>query len=132
MAFGDLFLEDVRDYRIRQLAGTGIEPLFPLWGTADDTPALARRMLDAGLRAVLTCVDPAQLSPSFVGREFDAALLAELPAEVDPCGERGEFHTFCFAGPMFAGDLVVDVGETVLRDGFWFADLEELRRDDSG
>ena len=128
MAFGDLFLEDVRDYRIRQLAGTGIEPLFPLWGTSDDTPALARRMLDGGLRAVLTCVDPGQLSATFVGREFDAALLAELPAEVDPCGERGEFHTFCYGGPMFGGDLAVEVGETVLRDGFWFADIVERGR----
>jgi len=132
MAFGDLFLEDVRDYRIRQLAGTGIEPLFPLWGRADDTPALARQMLESGLRAVLTCVDPKQLAPSFVGREFDAALLAEIPTTVDPCGERGEFHTFCFGGPMFAENLEVDVGEIVLRDGFWFADLTEQRRDASG
>lgn len=127
MAFGDLFLEDVRDYRIRQLAGTGIEPLFPLWGTSADTPRLARQMLDGGLRAVLTCVDPAQLSPSFVGREFNAELLAEFPAEVDPCGERGEFHTFCFGGPMFAGDVHVVVGESVMRDAFWFADLTERR-----
>lgn len=123
LAFGDLFLEDVREYRVRQLTGTGIEPLFPLWGTSADTPKLARQMLEGGLRAVLTCVDPTQLSPSFVGREFNAALLADLPPGADPCGERGEFHTFCFAGPMFAGDVSVELGEIVLRDAFWFADL---------
>jgi uncharacterized protein (TIGR00290 family) len=123
MAFGDLFLEDVRDYRIRLLAPTGIEPLFPLWGTPDDTPRLARRMLDAGLRAVLTCVDPKQCDARFVGRRFDAALLAELPRGVDPCGERGEFHTFCTEGPMFAAPLGVRPGPVVTRDGFCFADL---------
>lgn len=124
IAFGDLFLEDIRDYRIRKLAGTGIEPLFPLWGTPADTPALARTMLAAGLRAVLTCVDPKQLDPRFVGRDFDAALLGELPPAVDPCGERGEFHTFCHAGPMFREPVGVRLGETVQRDGFWFADLQ--------
>jgi uncharacterized protein (TIGR00290 family) len=123
VAFGDLFLQEIRDYRIRQLAGTGIEPLFPLWGGPGETPALARRMVDAGLGAVLTCVDPKQLAASFVGRQYDAALLADLPPGVDPCGERGEFHTFCFAGPMFGADIPVRVGETVCRDGFWFADL---------
>ncbi len=123
VAFGDLFLEDVRDYRIRQLSGTGVEPLFPLWCSAADTPALAQRMLAAGLRAVLTCVDPKQLPEPFVGRQYDTALLAELPVGVDPCGERGEFHTFCFAGPMFASGIVVQVGETVSRDGFCFADV---------
>jgi uncharacterized protein (TIGR00290 family) len=121
LAFGDLFLEDVRDYRVRQLAGTGVEPLFPLWGS--DTAELARRMLAAGLRAVLTCVDPRQLPAAFVGRPFDAALLDELPAGVDPCGERGEFHTFCHACPAFAHEVAVRVGETVCRDGFWFADV---------
>ena len=126
VAFGDLFLEEIRDYRIRQLAGTGIEPLFPLWGGPDDTPALARRMLDAGLRAVLTCVDPKQLAASFVGRGYDSALVAELPPGVDPCGERGEFHTFCYAGPMFAAEIPVRAGETLLRDGFWFADVDHL------
>ncbi|MCI0741535.1 MAG: adenine nucleotide alpha hydrolase [Gemmataceae bacterium] len=124
VAFGDLYLEDVRDYRIRQLTGTGVEPLFPLWGSADATPALAQRMLAAGLRAVLTCVDPKQLPEPFVGRQYDAALLAELPVGVDPCGERGEFHTFCFGGPMFASEISVRVGETVSRDGFCFADVE--------
>jgi uncharacterized protein (TIGR00290 family) len=123
VAFGDLYLEDVRAYRVRQLAGTGIEPLFPLWGTPADTPHLARRMLEAGLRAVLTCVDPRQLPESFVGRRFDAALLADLPAGADPCGERGEFHTFCFGGPMFTADIAIEMGETITRDGFCFADV---------
>jgi diphthamide synthase (EF-2-diphthine--ammonia ligase) len=123
VAFGDLFLEDVRQYRIRMLSNTGIEPLFPIWSSPADTPALARRMLEAGLRAVLTCVDPKQLSETFVGRAYDAALLSDLPAEVDPCGERGEFHSFCFDGPMFATEIDVHVGETVSRDGFCFADL---------
>ncbi|MGQ0539086.1 MAG: hypothetical protein ACT4R6_09090, partial [Gemmatimonadaceae bacterium] len=104
-------------------SGTGVEPLFPLWGSASDTPDLARRMLAAGLRAVLTCVDPKQLPESFVGRLYDAALLADLPAGVDPCGERGEFHTFCFDGPTFASEIAVQVGETVSRDGFCFADV---------
>jgi uncharacterized protein (TIGR00290 family) len=123
VAFGDLFLEDVRAYRIRMLSGTGIEPLFPLWCSPAATPALARTMLRAGLRAVLTCVDPKQLPTGFVGRLYDAALLAELPAEVDPCGERGEFHTFCFAGPMFASEIGVQAGDTVSRDNFCFIDL---------
>ena len=121
-AFGDLFLADIRAYRERQLAGTGVEPLFPIWGTPDDTPALARTMIDAGLQATLACVDPRQLSPTFAGRAFDRALLADLPSGVDPCGERGEFHTFCRAGPMFAAPIRVRAGETVERDGFWFAD----------
>jgi uncharacterized protein (TIGR00290 family) len=123
MAFGDLFLEEIRDYRIRQLKGTGIEPLFPIWGSPADTPALARRMVEAGLKAILTCVDPKQLSPRFVGRSYEARLLDELPPGVDPCGERGEFHTFCHDGPIFARALPVQVGETVERDGFWFADV---------
>jgi len=123
VAFGDLFLEDVRAYRVRQLAGTGVEPLFPLWGSPADTPALARAMLAAGLRAVLTCVDPAQLPGTLAGRPYDAALLAELPSGADPCGERGEFHTFCSAGPMLASEIAVRVGETVCRDGFCFEDV---------
>lgn len=123
VAFGDLFLEEVRNYRIRQLSGTGVQPLFPLWCSAGDTPELARRMLDGGLRAVLTCVDPKQLAEPFVGRRYEAKFLADLPPEVDACGERGEFHTFCFAGPMFASEIAVQVGETVSRDGFCFADL---------
>jgi uncharacterized protein (TIGR00290 family) len=123
-AFGDLFLEEIRAYRVRQLAGTGIEPIFPLWGTTADTPLLARKMIEAGLRATLTCVDPKQLDPRFAGREFDAALLADLPPQVDPCGERGEFHTFCHAGPMFRHSIPVQPGDVVERDGFWFADLK--------
>jgi uncharacterized protein (TIGR00290 family) len=123
MAFGDLFLADIREYRIRLLEGTGVEPLFPLWGTPDDTPDLARLMLAGGLRAVLTCIDPKQLGERFVGRQFDEALLAELPPGVDPCGERGEFHTFCCCCPEFRNDIRIKVGEIVQRDGFWFADL---------
>jgi diphthamide synthase (EF-2-diphthine--ammonia ligase) len=113
----------MRDYRIRQLSGTGIEPLFPLWMTPAETPSLARRMLNAGLRAVLTCVDPKQLAKSFAGKQYDATLLAELPPGVDPCGERGEFHTFCLGGPMFAFEIPIQIGATVCRDGFCFTDL---------
>ena len=123
VAFGDLFLDEVRDYRIRQLSGTGIEPLFPLWGSPSDTPNLAREMVASGLRAVLTCVDPKQLPERFVGRQYDEVLLADFPPGVDPCGERGEFHTFCYGGPMYASEIIVRVGETVSRDGFCFADL---------
>lgn len=122
-AFGDLFLQDIRAYREQRLAGTGLAPLFPVWGTQADTPALAHAMITAGLRATLACVDPKQLDPAFVGREFDAALLAGLPPTVDPCGERGEFHTFCHAGPMFDFPIPIRVGETVERDGFHFTDL---------
>jgi uncharacterized protein (TIGR00290 family) len=121
MAFGDLFLEDVRRYRERQLAGTGLTPVFPIWGVPTD--ALARDMVNAGLRARLTCVDPKQLSPAFAGRDFDAALLADLPVSVDPCGERGEFHTFAYDGPMFRHPVPIQTGEIVERDGFVFADL---------
>ena len=123
MAFGDLFLQDIREYRIRMLAGTGIEPLFPLWCSAEETPALARRMLDSGLRAILTCVDPKQLPETFTGRIYDAALLSALPHEVDPCGERGEFHTFAYKGPMFSRDIPIETGVTLERDGFVFTDL---------
>ena len=124
MAFGDLFLEDVRAYRVRLLDGTGVEPLFPLWGTPEDTPAMARQMVAGGLGAVLTCVDPAQLGRDFLGREFDEGFLADLPAGVDPCGERGEFHTFCHRCPEFTSEIPVTVGEIVHRQGFWFADLQ--------
>jgi uncharacterized protein (TIGR00290 family) len=123
VAFGDLFLEDVRDYRIRQLEGTGVSPLFPIWSSKERTPELARRMQAAGIKAVITCVDPKQLDRSFLGREFDAALLGDLPASVDPCGEKGEFHTFCYSGPMFKAPLVVTRGERVEREGFHFIDL---------
>jgi uncharacterized protein (TIGR00290 family) len=121
VAFGDLFLEDVRRYREERMAGTGIEPVFPLWGRP--TAALAREMIDAGVQAVLTCVDPKQLDPSFIGRRFDAALVADLPPGVDPCGERGEFHSFCCAGPMFSAPIAVTTGEIVTRDGFTFVDV---------
>jgi uncharacterized protein (TIGR00290 family) len=121
VAFGDLFLEDVRAYRVRQLQGTGLEPIFPVWGLP--THQLARKMIAAGVRAKLTCVDTKQLEPRFVGREFDDSLLADLPESVDPCGERGEFHSFVYAGPMFDSDLTVSVGETVVRDQFVFVDL---------
>jgi uncharacterized protein (TIGR00290 family) len=113
-AFGDLFLEDIRAYREKMLAGTAITPLFPIWGTPADTARLAREMIAGGLRAVLTSVDPKQLAAGFVGREFDAALLAELPPSVDPCGEKGEFHTFCYAGPMFAEPNGFRIGEILV------------------
>lgn len=121
MVFGDLFLEDVRRFREEALAPTGIEPLFPLW--SQPTDALARRMVSQGIRAVLTCVDPAQLPASFVGRPFDDALLRDLPPGVDPCGERGEFHTFVWDGPGFSAPIPVRTGETVTRDGFVFCDV---------
>ena len=122
VAFGDLFLEDVQRYREEQLAThTGLTPLFPLWGQPTD--ALAREMISGGLRARLTCVDPRQLPRSFAGRVYDASLLADLPPGVDPCGERGEFHTFVCAGPMFTGEVATELGEIVERDGFVFADL---------
>ena len=122
MAFGDLFLADIREYRVRLLEGTGVEPLFPLWGR--DTRTLAREMIDGGLRARLTCVDPRVLDRALAGRAFDATLLAELPPGVDPCGENGEFHTFVFAGPNFARPVTYTLGEYVLRDGrFGYRDL---------
>ena len=122
VAFGDLFLEEVRKYREDRLAGSGLEPIFPLWKTKP-TSDLARDMIEGGLKARLTCVDPRQLDRSFAGRAFDEQLLADLPASVDPCGENGEFHSFAFAGPMFAAPIPVAVGEVVERDGFVFADL---------
>ena len=121
VAFGDLFLEDIRRYREERMAPTGLRPLFPLWGRP--TRALAAEMIDGGLRARLTCVDPRALDASFAGRAFDHDLLAALPPEADPCGERGEFHTFAWDGPMFREPVPVSVGEVVHRDGFVFADL---------
>lgn len=121
VAFGDLFLEDVRAYREKQMKDSGLEPIFPVWGLP--TRALAREMIRCGTRAKLTCVDTAKLDRSFAGREFDEALLSDLPEEVDPCGERGEFHSFVYAGPMLEAVLPVSVGETVVRDQFVFADL---------
>jgi len=123
VAFGDLFLDDVRRYREERLAGTGLDPLFPVWGIPTDE--LARDMVGGGLEAVLTCVDPRQLDQGFAGRRFDRALLSDLPANVDPCGERGEFHTFCHAGPMFARPIDIEIGATIVRDGFVFTDLVE-------
>ena len=121
VAFGDLFLEDIRRYREEKMTGTGLRPLFPLWGRP--TAGLAREMLEAGLKARITCVDPRVLAGSFAGREFDLPLLADLPAGVDPCGENGEFHTFAWDGPMFGRPVPVRGGEVVARDGFVFADL---------
>ena len=121
VAFGDLFLEDIRKYRERQLAGTGLTPLFPLFGS--DTTKLAREMVAAGLRARVTCIDPRTLDRSIAGRDFDGTLLADLPASVDPCGERGEFHTFAYAGPMFSAPIAIESGVVVERDGFVFADV---------
>ncbi len=121
VAFGDLFLEDVRAYRVRQLAPTGLEPLFPLWQIPTD--ALAREMIAGGLRARLSCVDTKQLPADFAGREFDLSLMRDLPAAADPCGERGEFHTCVYAGPMFRAPLPITTGEVVTRDGFTFADF---------
>jgi uncharacterized protein (TIGR00290 family) len=123
VAFGDLFLEDVRRYRERQLTGTALRPLFPLWKTMS-TAELAWEMIGAGLEARITCVDPRYLHRAFAGRRFDAALLRDLPPGVDPCGERGEFHSFACAGPMFAEPIVVRVGNVVEREGFVFADLD--------
>ncbi len=119
--FGDLFLEDVRAYRERHLAGTGITPVFPVWGRP--TPALAREMIDGGLEAHLSTVDLGKLPASFAGRRFDHALLDALPAGTDPCGENGEFHSFVSAGPMLSRKIAVEVGKTVERDGFAYADL---------
>jgi uncharacterized protein (TIGR00290 family) len=127
VAFGDLFLEDVRRYREERLAGTGLTPLFPLWKT-QATSDLAREMIAGGLRAYLTCVDPRRLPASFAGRAFDTALLADLPEGVDPCGENGEFHTFACDGPMFSRSIGISVGEIVERDGFVFADLHRHAR----
>jgi diphthamide synthase (EF-2-diphthine--ammonia ligase) len=126
IAFGDLFLEDIRAYREAKLAPTGIEPLFPCWQIPTDK--LAQEMIASGMRAHLVCVDPRQLNASFAGRLFNADLLADLPPSVDPCGERGEFHTFVSAGPMFAHggrsrSIEVRRGDTVERDGFVYADL---------
>jgi uncharacterized protein (TIGR00290 family) len=121
IAFGDLFLRDVREYRERQLAGSGLTPLFPLWGIP--TASLARGMIGAGLRARITCVDSTALDGVFAGREFDTALLADLPAGADPCGENGEFHTFAYDGPMFRAPLHVESGEIREVGGFVYADL---------
>jgi diphthamide synthase (EF-2-diphthine--ammonia ligase) len=121
VVFGDLFLRDIRAYREARLAEVGMHGVFSLW--LRDTSALAREMLAAGLRAVITCVDPKRLAVAFAGRTFDDGLLRDLPPDVDPCGENGEFHTFVTAGPMFGKPIGVRPGEVVERDGFVFADL---------
>jgi uncharacterized protein (TIGR00290 family) len=121
VAFGDLFLEDVRKYREEKLAGTGLTPIFPIWGVPTDELAVA--MVESGLRSVLTCVNPQYLERSFAGRQFDRALLDALPPGVDKCGERGEFHSFAWDGPMFRRPLTIEVGDVVDRDGFVFADI---------
>lgn len=121
MVFGDLFLEDIRSYRESRLAGTGITPVFPIWNS--NTQSLAGEMLASGLRARVACVDPSRLDPSFAGRQFDRALLQDLPAGVDPCGENGEFHTFAYDGGAFQKPVPVHCAGTVERDGFVFADL---------
>jgi uncharacterized protein (TIGR00290 family) len=121
IAFADLFLADIRDYREERLAQADRSGLFPLWGR--DTAGLAREFVAAGFEATLVCVDPTQLDPSFVGRRFDEALLADLPAGVDPCGENGEFHTFVHAGPIFDAPIPVELGEAAMREGFAFQDL---------
>lgn len=121
IAFGDLFLADIRAYRERQLAGTGLEPLFPIWKLP--TRELANQMLDAGVRAKITCVDPKRLPREFAGRELDRDFLRELPSTVDPCGENGEFHSFVYAGPMLRRPIQVTAGERLERDGFVFSDL---------
>jgi uncharacterized protein (TIGR00290 family) len=122
VAFGDLFLEDVREYRERLLDGSGIDPLFPIWG--EDTGKLARRFIADGFEARIVCVDTTQLDASFAGRNFDMQLLEDFPAAIDPCGERGEFHTFVSAGPIFSAPVENHVGETVLRDErFMFCDI---------
>ena len=121
IVFGDLFLEDIRRYREDRLAGTGMKPMFPLFGI--NTTTLAREMVAGGLRARLTCIDPRVLDRTFAGRDFDGALLDDLPTSVDPCGERGEFHSFAYAGPMFSHPIPIQSGEVVHRDGFVFADV---------
>ena len=120
-AFGDLYLEDVRQYRENNLEGTGITPLFPLWGTPTDE--LSGKMVQSGLRAIITCVDPKSLPDKFVGREYDASFLADIPESIDPCGENGEFHSFAFQGPMFTKPIEVSAGDIVHRDGFVFSEL---------
>jgi uncharacterized protein (TIGR00290 family) len=121
VVFGDLFLEDIRTYRQRLLAANGMAGLYPLWGL--DTHRLIREFIALGFRTAVVCVDPAKLDPRFVGRIIDARFLEELPQDVDPCGENGEFHTFVFDGPLFAEPVAFSFGEILCRDSFWFCDL---------
>jgi uncharacterized protein (TIGR00290 family) len=128
IAFGDLFLEDIRRYREDRLRGTGLEPIFPVWGL--DTKELASQMIEAGLRARIVCIDPAKLPADFAGCDLDRDLLRRLPADVDPCGENGEFHTFTYAGPMFSRPIAIESGECVTRDGFIFTDVLPISAND--
>ncbi len=121
IAFGDLFLRDIREYREKQMEGLPIKPIFPLWEIS--TKELANEMISGGLKSRITCIDPKKLDARFAGRVWDQSLLGELPPDVDPCGEYGEFHTFAFAGPMFREPVAIRLGEIVERDGFVFADL---------
>jgi uncharacterized protein (TIGR00290 family) len=120
-AFGDLFLEDVRNYREEKLRGSGIKPIFPIWGIPTDK--LSREMINGGLKTVITCINPKQISKEFVGKEFDEDFLDSLPKTIDPCGENGEFHSFVFDGPMFKEKIEIVVGDIVHRDDFVFADV---------
>jgi uncharacterized protein (TIGR00290 family) len=121
IAFGDLFLRDIREYRERQMQGSGLEPLFPVWDIP--TAGLAAAMIDAGLKAKVTCVDPSKIDRSFAGRDFDAAFVSDLPPTADACGENGEFHTFVYDAPVFSAAIPVQTGEIVDREGFVFADV---------
>jgi uncharacterized protein (TIGR00290 family) len=123
--FGDLFLEDIRKYREEKLSLIGVKPVFPLW--LENTANLAREMLKVGFRAIVTCVDPKKLDPSFAGRQFDQSFLKDIPPGVDPCGENGEFHTLVYDGPIFQEPIPVTVGAIVTRDGFQFADVTLTR-----
>lgn len=121
MAFGDLFLEDIRAYRDKMLALAGMVGVYPLWG--QDTKQLARNFINHGYKAILCCTDPCQLDPEFCGMNYDADMLNALPPESDPCGENGEFHTFVYAGPIFRQPIACFKGQVVLRDNFWFCDI---------
>jgi len=121
VAFGDLFLQDIRDYRVRQLKATGLRPLFPVWQIP--TAELARELIRAGVKAKVTCIDLAKLDGSYAGREYDSEFLNSLPPGIDPCGENGEFHTFVYDGPFFSSPIGVEAGEKLERDGFVFADV---------
>lgn len=123
MAFGDLFLQDVRDYREKNLAQVGMKAVFPLWGR--NTTQLADTFVKLGFRAIITCIDPRKLPESFVGRQIDRSFLEDLPPGTDPCGENGEFHSFVYDGPIFRQPVRFTIGEKVLRDGFWFCELVE-------
>ena len=123
MAFGDLFLEDIREYRIKLLKNTGIAPLFPVWTTPEETTKLAYEMIDEGFQAVIACVDPGILATSYTGRTFNKKFLEELPEEIDRCAERGEFHTFCYGGPIFSQRIEISIGHAEMRSGYCFRDL---------